>query len=107
MSVALALPRVPRLRAVAVAALALLNVADLVTTRLLVTVREANPVAAWLLAHGSYLTLGLVKAFAVGAVAALALAAPRDRRWVTASVCFVAALYAIAVAGNATALALT
>jgi hypothetical protein len=102
----IAWPAWPRLRVVAVVALAALNAADLVTTRMLTWGREANPIAAWLLAHGSYLTLGIVKVLTVTALGVLALAAPRERRWVTAALWFVVVLYALAVTGNSAQLAL-
>jgi|GEM_PF-4785071 len=83
---------------VALVLLALLNVADVVSTRLVIGkgATERNPVAAWFLHLGG---LGLAKATAVMAVAVLASRCGRAR-WVKPALWMVTGVYVTIVSVN-------
>lgn len=90
--------RVRRVTLIAIAALVVLNVADVVTTRMLLAHRgvEANPLSALLLASQSLLWVKL----GVLALLGLKVVYSRPRLGVMGTACFAAGIYATAVISN-------
>ena len=86
---------------IALAAIAVLNAADIVTTRAALastpTAREGNPIAWWLLDNG---LLEVAKLATLAALCVLVFRVRRHREWVNVALWLIVGWYAAAVFGN-------